>query len=218
PAPPPRPVPSVTVAPEMRETIGTAPSGRAVLKPRARPDVIVGTTQKIETGYGSLYVTINEDEHGIFEIFATLGKSGGYTSSFTEAVARLASLALRSGVPPEEVAKQLEGIRSPKIGFDHRDKILSVPDGIAKALRRQTSGQLAQSVQARLDSIGIARPPAKAAADHPQKGIDTSDVDAEETMQQLVDRGDNPDCPDCGGMLALQEGCVKCQTCGYSEC
>ena len=218
PAPPPQPVPSVTVAPEMRETIGTAPSGRAVLKPRARPDVIVGTTQKIETGYGSLYVTINEDEHGIFEIFATLGKSGGYTSSFTEAVARLASLALRSGVPPEEVAKQLEGIRSPKIGFDHRDKILSVPDGIAKALRRQTSGQLAQSVQARLDSIGIARPPVRAAPLEATKNVDTSDVDAEETMQQLVDRGDNPDCPDCGGMLALQEGCVKCQTCGYSEC
>jgi ribonucleoside-diphosphate reductase alpha chain len=199
-----------------KEVQGAAPAGIAVLKPRPRPDVVVGTTQRIQTGYGSLYVTLNEDEHGIFELFATLGKSGGYTSSFTEAVSRLVSLALRSGVPPEEIVKQLDGIRSPKLAFDKRDKILSVPDALSKAIRRHISGQLAATVQSRLDSVGVARPArANAAA---SEGVDVSDVDAEDAMQQLIDRGDNPECPDCSATLLLQEGCIKCTNCGYSEC
>ena len=202
-----------------KETVGATPAGLAVLKPRARPDVVVGTTQKIETGYGSLYVTINEDEHGPFEVFATLGKSGGYTSSFTEAVARLVSLSIRSGIEADEVIKQLDGIRSPKIAFDHREKILSVPDALAKALRRQTKGELRKSIQARLDSVGIGRTVqtdlAKVTADNEEERESMSE---EEASQAIIDRGDNPDCPDCGAMLALQEGCVKCGSCGFSEC
>ena len=198
-----------------KDVQGAMPVGIGVLKPRPRPDVVVGTTQRIQTGYGSLYVTINEDEHGAFELFATLGKSGGYTASFTEAVSRLVSLCLRSGIDANEVAKQLEGIRSPKMAFDKRDKILSVPDALAKAIRRHDTGALHSSVQARLDSVGVKR--TKAA---PAKGdsVDMADVDAEDAMQQLIDRGDNPECPDCSSALLLQEGCIKCTNCGYSEC
>ncbi|HEV8359069.1 MAG TPA: vitamin B12-dependent ribonucleotide reductase, partial [Candidatus Thermoplasmatota archaeon] len=87
-----------------------APGGKAVLKPRPRPDVVVGTTQRIETGYGHLYITINEDEEGLFEVFAQIGHGGGYTASFTEAVARLTSLCLRSGIPVEEIVEQMQGI------------------------------------------------------------------------------------------------------------
>ncbi|MFQ5553489.1 MAG: adenosylcobalamin-dependent ribonucleoside-diphosphate reductase, partial [Thermoplasmata archaeon] len=90
-----------------------APATHGVGKPRARPTVVRGTTQKIETGYGKVYVTINEDEDGLFEVFAQIGRGGGYTASFTEAVARLISLCLRSGIPADEVVDQLEGIRSP---------------------------------------------------------------------------------------------------------
>jgi ribonucleoside-diphosphate reductase alpha chain len=198
-----------------KDVQGAMPVGIGVLKPRPRPDVVVGTTQRIQTGYGSLYVTINEDEHGAFELFATLGKSGGYTASFTEAVSRLVSLCLRSGIDANEVAKQLEGIRSPKMAFDKRDKILSVPDALAKAIRRHDTGALHSSVQARLDSVGVKRPKGAGAKGD---GVDMADVDAEDAMQQLIDRGDNPECPDCSSALLLQEGCIKCTNCGYSEC
>src|SRR5581483_5521181 len=195
--------------------------GPMVLKPRARPDVVSGTTQKIETGYGSLYVTINEDEHGLFEVFAQIGRGGGYTASFTEAVARLASLCLRSGIPPEEIVKQLDGIRSPKIAYDHREKVYSVPDGLAKALRRQVSGDLHKSVQARLDSVAPAlkkapSPPARIESDSEAEKDFVGDDEVSAAL--IVARGDNPECPECNNMLTLQEGCIKCLSCGYSEC
>ncbi|TLZ74923.1 MAG: ribonucleoside reductase class II, partial [Methanobacteriota archaeon] len=88
------------------------PREPAIVRPRARPDVITGRTQKILTGYGALYVTVNEDEKGLFEVFAQIGRGGGYTASFTEGIARLVSLCLRSGVPVDEIIDQLEGIRS----------------------------------------------------------------------------------------------------------
>src|SRR2546422_310364 len=95
------------------------PPEPTVVRPRARPDVITGRTQKILTGYGALYVTVNEDEKGLFEVFAQIGRGGGYTASFTEGIARLVSLCLRSGVPVDEIIDQLEGIRSPRIAIDH---------------------------------------------------------------------------------------------------
>jgi ribonucleoside-diphosphate reductase alpha chain len=204
-----------------KEIQGATPAGSMVLKPRARPDVVSGTTQKIETGYGSLYVTINEDEHGLFEVFAQIGRGGGYTASFTEAVARLASLCLRSGIPVDEIVKQLDGIRSPKIAYDHREKIYSVPDGLAKALKRQTSGELTKSIQARLD--GVSPPKGHGTPTHVKVETDAESekdfvTDDEASAALIVARGDNPECPDCGNMLALQEGCIKCGSCGYSEC
>ncbi|MHB8584478.1 MAG: ribonucleotide reductase N-terminal alpha domain-containing protein [Thermoplasmatota archaeon] len=207
-------------AAEARPTVGATPAGKTILKPRPRPDVVVGTTQKIETGYGTLYVTINEDEHGIIELFATLGKSGGYTSSFTEAVSRMVSLALRSGIPAEDIIRQLGQIRSPKMSYDHREKVLSVPDAIAIALRRFVSGQLEKSIQARLDSIGLTGTgPREKMRQIKTEEMETDfETSGEESMQDLIDRGDNPECPDCGNVLSLQEGCIKCLACGFSEC
>jgi len=78
-----------------------------------RPDSLNGVTQRVETGYGKLYVTINEDENGLpFELFANIGHSGGYTNSFTEALAKVISTALRSGVDPEEIVDELQGTRA----------------------------------------------------------------------------------------------------------
>src|SRR5947208_1622243 len=123
---------------EMRVEVPPEP---AALRPRPRPDVITGRTQKILTGYGALYVTVNEDEKGLFEVFAQIGRGGGYTASFTEGIARLASLCLRSGVPVDEIIDQLEGIRSPRIAVDHGERVYSIPDAIAKAIKRHIGMQ-----------------------------------------------------------------------------
>ncbi|MDY6777469.1 MAG: ribonucleoside-diphosphate reductase, adenosylcobalamin-dependent, partial [Candidatus Nanohaloarchaea archaeon] len=169
--------------------------------PRQRPQIISGTTQKIDTGYGGMYVTINEDEKGMFEVFTQMGKSGGFTHSLTEAISRLTSLALRTGVSPRKVQDQLEGIRSPRIAWDNSEQVLSIPDGIAKAMERYMDGE-ANQVQSNVSEFS-----------HVEE-TETDKTDAE----QLVDSGKNPECPECGGMLSYSEGCVKCGNCGYSEC
>ncbi len=163
-------------------------------RPRKRPHAIKGTTQKLPTGYGGLYVTVNEDEHGLFEVFAQIGRSGGFTQSFTESLARLISLCLRSGIPPEEVISQLEGIRSPEVSFMNGEKIVSIPDAMAKAIRWHIHGK-PKAEQARLPT-------------------EQHDND----IMEIVDKGLNPSCPDCGSMMYLSEGCCKCPSCGYSQC
>jgi len=102
---------------------------------RKRPDALVGMNQRINTGYGTLYVWISEDANGnMFEVFASIGKAGGYTQSFTEALCRMISMALRYGVPPQRVVKHLSGIQSPTIAWANQNKVTSVADGIAMSM------------------------------------------------------------------------------------
>ncbi|MFB6213359.1 MAG: adenosylcobalamin-dependent ribonucleoside-diphosphate reductase [Candidatus Nanohaloarchaea archaeon] len=175
---------------------------------RERPKMISGTTQEIETAYGDLFVTVNEDDQGVFEVFANLGKSGGYTESFTQALGRSISLALRSGATAEEVVNQLDDIRSPQIAWDQGTQIHSVPDAIAEAMKRHLSGgnTAQQTVQDYEDGSTETENAGKTPA---EKSADAADI---------IQDGANPECPDCGGMLVLQEGCKKCPDCGYSKC
>ena len=105
--------------------------------PRHRPQTTFGVTERIKTGEGYLYVTINEDETGLCEVFTTIGKAGGNAAAQSEAISRIISLALRSGIEPMEIVKQLKGISGPMPVWDgNGGQILSTPDAIGKVLER----------------------------------------------------------------------------------
>jgi ribonucleoside-diphosphate reductase alpha chain len=102
-----------------------------------RPDTLEGFTTKMVTGMGRLYVTVTEYEGRPFEVFATIGKSGRSTTAKTEAIGRLVSLALRSGVRVEKVIEQLKGIGGEHPVFQNGGLVLSIPDAIARVLERR---------------------------------------------------------------------------------
>jgi len=205
---------------------------------RPRPDVLHGVTQRIETGYGKLYVNINEDERGQpFELFATIGNSGGFTNSFTEALAKTVSTALRSGVDPAEIADELQGIRSPKVAWDKGEQIQSIPDAVGTAMRRYLEGDIdraypqQQTLEETAGEDGDAPGDAEArknlqeieADAEPDGGVETADAGgagpAEDVSQSLIDAGESPECPECGSVsLHFSEGCKTCESCGWSEC
>jgi ribonucleoside-diphosphate reductase alpha chain len=118
------------------ESSGAAPVESAGLRPRYRPAITSGRTERIRTGEGNLYVTINEDEQGLCEIFTTIGKAGGNAAAQSEAISRLISLCLRSGVDPLEIVNQLKGISGPTPVWDNGTLVLSAPDAIGKAIER----------------------------------------------------------------------------------
>lgn len=148
---------------------------------RERPKILQGWTYQMQTGCGPLYVTINEDETGLFELFTTMGKAGGCAASQNEAIGRLVSLAWRSGLQARQVIKQLQGIscHSPS-GFGE-NKIMSCADAVARAIQTH--------VMANGGKI------------HHEKRVFFKGA-----------------CPDCGGIVEHEGGCMVCRACGFSEC
>ncbi len=113
-----------------------------------RPETLEGFTTKMETGMGNLYVTVTEFKGKPFEIFATIGKSGRSTTAKTEAIGRLVSLALRSGVEVDRIVKQLEGIGGEYPVFQKDGLVLSIPDAIARVFKNRYmngKGKISQS-------------------------------------------------------------------------
>lgn len=161
------------------------------IKPRPRPKVISGSTTKQRTGCGNLYVTVNEDKQGPFEVFAQLGKAGGCAASQTEAISRLVSLALRSGIDIDDITKQLKAIRCPAPFLGKDGIILSCPDAIAQALELWAGKKEMAKEEKTLD-----------------------DFEEEEKVEMNI----MGVCPDCGNVLASDGGCTVCGFCGYSRC
>ncbi|NDY72895.1 ribonucleotide-diphosphate reductase subunit alpha [Desulfobacter hydrogenophilus] len=108
-----------------------------LLAGQKRPQILEGFTESIKTGMGSLYITVSEFKGRPFELFATVGKSGKSTQAKTEAIGRLISLALRSGIGVDEIIAQISGIRGEHAVFQDRGLIYSIPDAIAKVLEKR---------------------------------------------------------------------------------
>jgi len=176
---------------------------------RSRPELLRGTTRRVDTPLGTLYVTLTEDEKGQpFEVFMSLGKAGGALMADVEAMGRLISLALRSGIPLKEVHRQLRGISSDRTIGLGPNKVLSVPDAVGIAIERHM-----------LDKQGIQQellPSDK--QDSVVEVTQTVSAGAEQIVLGGMQEALAGACPDCGSQLEYAEGCVKCHVCGYSEC
>jgi ribonucleoside-diphosphate reductase alpha chain len=172
---------------------------------RQRPPMLRGRTVKTNSPLGDLYVTINEDEAGrAFEVFCTLGKAGGAAMADAEAIGRLLSLSLRSGIPITALRDQLRGISCDRAVGIGPTKVLSAPDAIGQAIERYLEER--EGVQ---EALPLAPPVLAPGATLAQP----------KTTGQAAQTNFLGSCPECGtGSLAYEEGCVKCHVCGYSEC
>ncbi|MBE0481537.1 MAG: vitamin B12-dependent ribonucleotide reductase [Dehalococcoidia bacterium] len=182
-------------------TISKAEKGEKEQKrvPRERPVTTVGFTEKVATGCGNLYVTVNSDQEGVLcEVFGALGKAGGCASAQLEAITRLISLALRSGVEVDSIIKHLRGIRCPSISWDRGHAILSCPDALAGVLEKHRNGG------------GI----------NPANLKDVTEATSNNSTSITSFETGNMagQCPDCASLLVFQEGCFICPACGYTKC
>ncbi|MFC1660169.1 vitamin B12-dependent ribonucleotide reductase [Gemmatimonadota bacterium] len=191
---------------ELEERDLTAAAAR---QKRQRPPMLRGRTLKMNSPLGDIYVTINEDDAGRpFEVFCTLGKAGGAAFADAEAIGRLMSLALRSGVPITAIRDQLRGISSDRAVGVGPNKVLSAPDAIGQAIEQYLEEQA--GIQEELP-IYVPGPAVQV-----QEGSQRHGAAARYTGHLEHFMGS---CPDCGyGQLAYEEGCMKCHICGYSEC
>ena len=178
----------------LEETVGQEKFVTAI----ERPSELFGVTRRVYTGRGNLYVTVNMSDDGKpFEIFAALGKAGGNDSAMAEAVSRMVSLTLRSGIDPKESIEQLKGITDVP-AWNEGELIRSVPDAIANVLEKIYES-------ANEPKLSISE-------------ITDADVISEETDSNFKSMLQGETCPECPSILAFEEGCQKCYSCGYSKC
>jgi len=178
---------------------------------RQRPAVLRGHTRQIESPLGTMYVTVNEDEQARpFEVFVALGKSGGAAMADAEAIGRLISLALRSGITLRDVHKQLRGISSDRAVGLGPNKVLSGPDAIAQVIERYLEEKEGVQQALPIPEVGHAK--------KTNGGSQTAHRPVIQRYQESVARVFMGVCIECGSSMAFEEGCAKCYACGHSEC
>ena len=176
----------LNVAGKDKKAVQEAP--REVRGPRPRPGRTRGTTERINTGCGNMYVTINEDEDGLCEVFTAMGKTGGCNASQLEAIGRLISLSLRAGVDPGSIQKHLRGIRCHTPAWGNGGAVLSCADAIGIAIEHYLNER--------------------------NTGVATDEISkSTEKLDTLLGA-----CPDCGSVVEHESGCVVCRSCGFSRC
>ena len=172
------------------------PAEPVLLHPRVRPQMVKGVTERIRTGHGNMYITINFDEEGHpFELFTNLGKAGGCDSAMLEAISRLVSMALRAGVDPGSVVEQMKGISCCPV-WDQGTLVSSPADAVAIALERHLESEPGTAHAAQLRLFTREQP-------KPESGNGS---------------GPQARCPECGSHLIYQEGCLLCSYCGWNKC
>jgi ribonucleotide reductase alpha subunit len=187
---------------EVKEQVDFKPSK----KPRYRPDVTRGITERIRVGCGTnLFITINEDDEGLAELFLSLGKSGGCVASHIEAMGRLISLTLRSRIESEEIIIQLKSIRCPSPTFGEDGPILSCADAVAKSIERFLDRYSENGNNQSISKI-----------QNPKMESESSNNNS--IYLTHVTSGLRPECPECGNIVEHSEGCILCRVCGYSKC
>jgi len=189
----------------LAELLGTGHSGYQTT-PRRRPQSIRGVTERVRTGHGNMYVTINFDEEGTpFEVFGNLGKAGGCDSAQLEAISRLVSLALRSGLDSKIVIEQLRGITCCP-AWDDGTLVRSGPDAVALAMDRHTSEAAALPIQTGENGVQI-----KLLA---EGGNGNGNGNGSKGNGYFQARK----CPECNTPVIYQEGCLMCVSCGWNKC
>ncbi|MFH1244942.1 MAG: vitamin B12-dependent ribonucleotide reductase [Candidatus Omnitrophota bacterium] len=182
-----------------------SPKAELSISPRPRPQVVTGTTTKITTGCGNLYITINEDEEAnAFEVFMQMGKAGGCAASQLEAIGRLVSLALRSGIDLKSIIGQLRGIRCPSPSWSEEGRIFSCADAISRV------------VESRILRGKKEIPPAIPKKE--ENSLSVKEQKAVTVAGAVKIKNIVGVCPDCGSVLRHGEGCLVCAACGYSRC
>lgn len=176
--------------------------------PRRRPSKVQGITEKVHTGHGNMYVTVNFDEEKTpFEVFSNLGKAGGCDSAQLEAISRLSSLALRSGIEPQDVIDQLRGITCCP-AWNEGELVKSGPDAVALVLSRHLLEHETWPATEAPSVVGAQVPLPQLEKNGNGNGHANGNGKAAYSGK----------CAECNGTLVYQEGCVTCYGCGYNKC
>ena len=180
--------------------------------PRPRPTTTVGFTEKIKIGCGNLYVSVNEDDKGICEVFTNTGRAGGCASQ-SEATARLISITLRSGLSVDAITEQIKGIRCPACMRREGVKVTSCPDAIARVIKKYS--------EVGINFAGGHRGTQKTAPTAVKSSVVERERPSGEKVTKKIARtgvATENACPECGMPINHESGCVVCTHCGYSKC
>jgi ribonucleoside-diphosphate reductase alpha chain len=178
------------------------------LQPVRLPEIMPSLRIRQMTPFGNMHVKVAVDPSAgkEREVFAQLGKGGDVANSDLEAICRLLSLWLRSNGSLDTALKQLEGIGSSLTVATKDGRIMSLADGLARALRRYLAVKKAHG----LENLLLGRVPTESLADSAAEPRTTA---AQKQSEQYKIK-----CPACTSVLAFEEGCVKCYDCGFSQC